>query len=639
MKQLTWRRVREAATAAGAPALIRGQDDLDMDDDVDVPGSDDDTDNTICAKCKGTGIDGADLCSTCNGAGSVMKESTSGPYWVYRDDPEWETLREDSRTFSTDVRKKYSAFGVAMSNGSYPIPDSDALSRAVSSFGHNATAAVKDHIKKRAAALGLTSKLPDDWSGTKEAGIANFGDKKAAPVGKDKKGNSKDGKDKKDNKDDKKGDDKPPWLKESEEVEGSVLERLEALEKDGAILRRLAEAKPASMTPTFSQPVRVKTSSGQDGYQVVLIREGKGNNADDQWYTSDCIQELCESGVAEGMQAYANHPDLEEEEKRPERDVKQLVGTYHDVKYVKEGNVARANAIFVPLSLDENNPQYGWVVTLAEAASRSTAPQPICGISLYGLSAGDDCERPDGSVGRMVSMIRPSSGDIVTNAGAGGGFIRQLIESARARKNQIKEMDPMQAAAFQQSYRDAAKRVREAASDEEREEAIKALEALETESLDRVPDSIEQLREAAPKLVDELIAQTKAEASQDVGKLTDENTRLRETVSGITDVIAINDALHAAGVEDPIQLRHFAAEAQKRGLREADPIKQMVEDERAYQKQQSDALLASMRESVSLDDLDLGVVGAIGRVPVPAGVADGGVEQMREVGIPLKETE
>lgn len=71
-----------------------------------------------------------------------------------------------SREFSSDVRKKYAESGIAMPDGSFPIPDKGALRRAIQAFGRapeSKRAAVKAHIKRRARALGATDMLPKDW--------------------------------------------------------------------------------------------------------------------------------------------------------------------------------------------------------------------------------------------------------------------------------------------------------------------------------------------------------------------------------------------------------------------------------------------------------------------------------------------
>jgi hypothetical protein len=75
-------------------------------------------------------------------------------------------LQEASRTFTADQRKEYADKGIAMADGSYPIPDKDALGRAISSIGRGdaSYSLIKRHIIKRARALGAVSMLPEDWN-------------------------------------------------------------------------------------------------------------------------------------------------------------------------------------------------------------------------------------------------------------------------------------------------------------------------------------------------------------------------------------------------------------------------------------------------------------------------------------------
>lgn len=69
-----------------------------------------------------------------------------------------------ARKFGQETRDKYADSAVALPDGSYPIPDKDALRRAIQSIGRaKDPAKAKAHIKKRAKALGAESMLPDDW--------------------------------------------------------------------------------------------------------------------------------------------------------------------------------------------------------------------------------------------------------------------------------------------------------------------------------------------------------------------------------------------------------------------------------------------------------------------------------------------
>jgi hypothetical protein len=77
----------------------------------------------------------------------------------------WET-NEWRRQFSGDERQRLAKSGAAMSDGSYPIVNKSDLENAIRAYGRapeSKRAAVKAHIKKRAAALGATDMLPDDW--------------------------------------------------------------------------------------------------------------------------------------------------------------------------------------------------------------------------------------------------------------------------------------------------------------------------------------------------------------------------------------------------------------------------------------------------------------------------------------------
>ena len=81
------------------------------------------------------------------------------PYWLVEAD------------FTAKQRKALAAKGSAMPDGSFPIRNEDDLGNAVSTHGlAKNKAAAKAHITKRAKALGLTAKLPADWTGsTKKA--------------------------------------------------------------------------------------------------------------------------------------------------------------------------------------------------------------------------------------------------------------------------------------------------------------------------------------------------------------------------------------------------------------------------------------------------------------------------------------
>jgi 8-oxo-dGTP pyrophosphatase MutT (NUDIX family) len=67
---------------------------------------------------------------------------------------------------SAEQRRKWAKTGVALPDGSFPIPNKDFLKRAIQAIGRAAEskrASVRRHIIKRARALGATDLIPDEW--------------------------------------------------------------------------------------------------------------------------------------------------------------------------------------------------------------------------------------------------------------------------------------------------------------------------------------------------------------------------------------------------------------------------------------------------------------------------------------------
>ncbi|MGH2447443.1 MAG: hypothetical protein ACRDFS_02395 [Chloroflexota bacterium] len=80
--------------------------------------------------------------------------------------------------FSTDDRKAMAKSGVAMPDGSFPIPDATSLEAAIHLYGRSEHPdEVKQHIIKRARALGLTDRLPKNWSVSQGENKMGFADK------------------------------------------------------------------------------------------------------------------------------------------------------------------------------------------------------------------------------------------------------------------------------------------------------------------------------------------------------------------------------------------------------------------------------------------------------------------------------
>lgn len=81
------------------------------------------------------------------------------------------TTSDTGGVTGTAARKKEAKSGVARSDGSYPIPNTTYLRKAIHAYGRSKPSeksAVKAHIIRRAKALGATGMLPDGWVSTEE---------------------------------------------------------------------------------------------------------------------------------------------------------------------------------------------------------------------------------------------------------------------------------------------------------------------------------------------------------------------------------------------------------------------------------------------------------------------------------------
>ena len=68
--------------------------------------------------------------------------------------------------YNADDRKRMAGNGQAMPDGSYPIADEDDLGNAIRAVGRGGADhdAIRRHVIKRAKALGLSERIPDNWN-------------------------------------------------------------------------------------------------------------------------------------------------------------------------------------------------------------------------------------------------------------------------------------------------------------------------------------------------------------------------------------------------------------------------------------------------------------------------------------------
>lgn len=211
--------------------------------------------------------------------------------------------------------------------------------------------------------------------------------------------------------------------------------------------------RPVSYTVVDS---RFLEASRDDGigptkFKVALIAEGLGNLRDCYYYTRQCLETAVATAAFEGKKCFADHPSMSEEQDRPERSVRDILGHFENV-HIEEGADGSARLI-ADLIIPHTAP-FEWARTLVASAINFAKKYPdreLVGLSINASgdakSVGIDefmqsASLPEGAkpkilkakeVGatqiRVVSEIKDAvSVDLVTEPGARGKIL-EFIES------------------------------------------------------------------------------------------------------------------------------------------------------------------------------------------------------------------
>ncbi len=174
-------------------------------------------------------------------------------------------------------------------------------------------------------------------------------------------------------------------------------------------------------------------------FRVVLLEEGLGNLHDAYYYTREALESAVP--VFTGLKIYADHPSLEEEEIRPERSTRDILGHYENLS-VEDGDQGRAWLCGDLNIMETADCEWarGLMVRAIENAKKFP-DMPFIGLS---INAGGDAEKtpiddvikdaPDGAKEKLIEakdsgidlvkvvqkISRGTSCDLVTEAGAGG---------------------------------------------------------------------------------------------------------------------------------------------------------------------------------------------------------------------------
>lgn len=185
-------------------------------------------------------------------------------------------------------------------------------------------------------------------------------------------------------------------------------------------------------------------------FKVCLIKEGLGNFKDRFFYSKEALRSAAERNLFNGIQAFADHPSMIEEEVRPERSTEDIIGYYDNITYEENENgqgqlmadllvpttvskdwvlALLTNSVdystkfkerdLVGLSINASGPAES--MDLEKFMSQQNLPEPVL-IKLIDAKAQGITE-----INLVNELTEVTSVDLVTRAGA-GGRIQRMVE-------------------------------------------------------------------------------------------------------------------------------------------------------------------------------------------------------------------
>jgi len=221
------------------------------------------------------------------------------------------------------------------------------------------------------------------------------------------------------------------------------------------------ESKVVSLASRSHLKEAVAKKDAATRFEVILIQEGLGNMKDCFFYTRECLQTA--ATLFEGRKCMADHPTQIEEQVRPERSVRDVVGHYENVRFSEmDGRgVLMADLCILP------GEQFDWARSLLTNSvdyAKKYSDAEFVGLSINASGEADTVgleefvrsnELADSVLGKLnlalaegITEVRPVtrlteaiSCDLVTEAGAGGKILRLIEQEKRTMKKKVKEGD------------------------------------------------------------------------------------------------------------------------------------------------------------------------------------------------------
>jgi hypothetical protein len=187
-----------------------------------------------------------------------------------------------------------------------------------------------------------------------------------------------------------------------------------------------------SSTTLLSESAKksIPTPHGRVFKGVTLIKSGLGNRRDKNYYPPEALKAGVDQGLFEGLRAFADHPDSISEEIQPERSIRDMVGVYENAHFDNDAQSVRADLRILR--------HQSWLSEAIDELIDAGHGDKI-GLSINGRGETEPARRHleeaggEVEVNELKRFIELRSTDVVTEAGAGGGF-SELLESARRAK-------------------------------------------------------------------------------------------------------------------------------------------------------------------------------------------------------------
>lgn len=214
-------------------------------------------------------------------------------------------------------------------------------------------------------------------------------------------------------------------------------------------MRDKAKKKESTTDKIKIQGSRLKeadaTTKKGKRFRVAIIKEGLGNLSDAFYYSREALETA--KPVFEGKKCYANHPGKDEQENRPERDVREAIGHFENCEVVTDDDgCAMLEADLVTIegedydwaralclhSIDykEKHPDEEFIGLSINASGESTSQEAEKVLESAPSAAREKIQEAMANGKdeiRVVSAITDCvSADLVTEAGAGGKILKLL---------------------------------------------------------------------------------------------------------------------------------------------------------------------------------------------------------------------